>query len=278
MTQTQPAPAEQSAEAWNRVQCARDARRPKAMDLAEALFDDVFELHGDRLYGDDPAVFCALARFDGRPVTVIAQCKGRSVEENMHCCFGMPHPEGYRKGLRAARQAEKFRRPVICIVDTAGAYPGKGAEERGQAAAIARCLAEFSSLQTPVISLVLSEGGSGGALAFSVADRVLMMENAVYSILSPEGFASILWKDASRAQEAAGAMKLTSQDILEAGLADEIIPEPEGGLQSSPLAGCRRVRRVLKKHLDEILNLKLPVLLKQRARKYRNLGDLPWTD
>lgn len=278
MKQTDSTTACQTSTAWQTVQCARDPHRPRAMDLADALFDEVFELHGDRLYGDDPAVFCALARFDGQPVTLIAQRKGRTTEENMRCCFGMPHPEGYRKGLRAARQAEKFRRPVICIVDTAGAYPGKGAEERGQAAAIAQCLAQFSSLQTPVLTLVLSEGGSGGALAFSVADRVLMMENAVYSILSPEGFASILWKDASRAQEAAEAMKLTSQDILQAGLADEIIPEPEGGLQSSPLAGIQTVRRVLKKHLEEIVHTKPAVLLKQRNRKYRNLGDLPWTD
>lgn len=278
MKQTDSTEARPASSGWQSVQCARDPHRPRAMDLADALFDEVFELHGDRLYGDDPAVFCGLARFDGQPVTLIAQRKGRTTEENMHCCFGMPHPEGYRKGLRAARQAEKFRRPVICIVDTAGAYPGKGAEERGQAAAIAQCLAQFSSLQTPVLTLVLSEGGSGGALAFSVADRVLMMENAVYSILSPEGFASILWKDASRAQEAAEAMKLTSQDILEAGLADEIIPEPEGGLQSSPLAGIQTVRWVLKKHLEELVHTKPAVLLKQRNRKYRNLGDLPWTD
>ncbi len=219
--------------AWQRVQLARAKSRPKAQDYIEQLFTDFIELHGDRYFGDDPSIIGGIGRFEGTAVTVVAESKGRTLEENMKRNFGMPNPEGYRKVLRLAKQAEKFHRPIVTFVDTPGAYPGKGAEERGQAQAIAQCLYEFSDINVPVICFVIGEGGSGGALALSVANRVYMLENAVYSILSPEGFASILWKDESRMKEAAEAMKMTSYDLKEAGFADDIIIEPQEGIDSN---------------------------------------------
>ncbi len=216
--------------AWEKITLARDQNRPKAADILPLLFENMIELSGDRHFGNDRAIKAGIAEFEGIPVTVIAQSKGRNLQENLDCHFGMVHPEGYRKAMRLAKQAEKFKRPIVTLIDTAGAFPGFEAEQRGQAEAIASCLKLFATIQTPVIAIVLSEGGSGGALALSVADRIYMMENAVYSILSPEGFASILWKDETRAKEAAELMECTALDLLDKKLIDGIIPEVHGGM------------------------------------------------
>ncbi len=262
----------QDLSAWDRVYLARHPRRPKAQDYLKRLFHTFYELHGDRCYGDDRAIIGGIAMFEQTPVTVIAQAKGRDLQENMKRNFGMPNPEGYRKALRLAKEAEKFHRPIITFVDTSGAYPGKGAEERGQAEAIAQCLYTFSDLQTPIICIVLSEGGSGGALALSVGDRLVMLENAVYSILSPEGFASILWKDGSRAKEAAEVMKLTAHDLMDKGILDAVIEEPLGGAQNDIEAVCERLRAYIHASLEELQKVKMPALLAQRYEKYRNIG------
>ena len=262
----------QDLSAWDRVYLARHPCRPKAQDYLKRLFHTFYELHGDRCYGDDRAIIGGIAMFEQTPVTVIAQAKGRDLQENMKRNFGMPNPEGYRKALRLAKEAEKFHRPIITFVDTSGAYPGKGAEERGQAEAIAQCLYTFSDLQTPIICIVLSEGGSGGALALSVGDRLVMLENAVYSILSPEGFASILWKDGSRAKEAAEVMKLTAHDLMDKGILDAVIEEPLGGAQNDIEAVCERLRAYIHASLEELQKAKMPALLAQRYEKYRNIG------
>ena len=262
----------QDLSAWDRVYLARHPRRPKAQDYLKRLFHTFYELHGDRCYGDDRAIIGGIAMFEQTPVTVIAQAKGRDLQENMKRNFGMPNPEGYRKALRLAKEAEKFHRPIITFVDTSGAYPGKGAEERGQAEAIAQCLYTFSDLQTPIICIVLSEGGSGGALALSVGDRLVMLENAVYSILSPEGFANILWKDGSRAKEAAEVMKLTAHDLMDKGILDAVIEEPLGGAQNDIEAVCERLRAYIHASLEELQKAKMPALLAQRYEKYRNIG------
>ena len=262
----------QDLSAWDRVYLARHPRRPKAQDYLKRLFHTFYELHGDRCYGDDRAIIGGIAMFEQTPVTVIAQAKGRDLQENMKRNFGMPKPEGYRKALRLAKEAEKFHRPIITFVDTSGAYPGKGAEERGQAEAIAQCLYTFSDLQTPVICIVLSEGGSGGALALSVGDRLIMLENAIYSILSPEGFASILWKDGSRAKEAAEVMKLTAHDLMDKGILDAVIEEPLGGAQNDIEAVCERLRAYIHTALEELQKAKMPSLLAQRYEKYRSIG------
>ena len=262
----------QDLSAWDRVYLARHPRRPKAQDYLKRLFHTFYELHGDRCYGDDRAIIGGIAMFEQTPVTVIAQAKGRDLQENMKRNFGMPNPEGYRKALRLAKEAEKFHRPIITFVDTSGAYPGKGAEERGQAEAIAQCLYTFSDLQTPVICIVLSEGGSGGALALSVGDRLIMLENAIYSILSPEGFASILWKDGSRAKEAAEVMKLTAHDLMNKGILDAVIEEPLGGAQNDIEAVCERLRAYIHTALEELQKAKMPSLLAQRYEKYRSIG------
>lgn len=262
----------QDLSAWDRVYLARHPRRPKAQDYLKRLFHTFYELHGDRCYGDDRAIIGGIAMFEQTPVTVIAQAKGRDLQGNMKRNFGMPNPEGYRKALRLAKEAEKFHRPIITFVDTSGAYPGKGAEERGQAEAIAQCLYTFSDLQTPIICIVLSEGGSGGALALSVGDRLVMLENAVYSILSPEGFASILWKDGSRAKEAAEVMKLTAHDLMDKGILDAVIEEPLGGAQNDIEAVCERLRAYIHASLEELQKAKMPALLAQRYEKYRNIG------
>ncbi len=262
----------QKISAWQRVQNARKTDRPKALDLIPYLVDDFIELSGDRAYGDDKAIVAGLAFFEGIPVTVLAQSKGRNLEENMACHFGMAHPEGYRKALRLAKQAEKYKRPILCIVDTAGAFPGSGAEERGQAQAIAESLKVFSHLKTPVIAFVLSEGGSGGALALSVADRLYMLENAIYSILSPEGFASILWKDDSRAQEAAELMECTAQDLYNKGIIDKIVPEPYEGFENNSAPVITAIKALIRNDLHELRKLKMSTLLDQRYQKYREIG------
>lgn len=261
-----------SLSAWDIVYLARHPKRPKASDYIEKLFDDFMELHGDRAFGDDGACVAGLANFHGIPVTLITQSKGKTLEENMKKNFGMLHPEGYRKALRLAKQAEKFHRPIITMVDTSGAYPGKGAEERGQAEAIAKCLEVFSGLRTPVIAIVLSEGGSGGALAFSVADKILMLENAIYSVLSPEGFASILWKDEKRAEEAAEVMELTAADLKRKGIIDTIIKEPLGGAHQNFDDVCNHLDKELYRELLQLNMLNTDILLEKRYEKFRKMG------
>ncbi len=259
--------------AWDRVYLARHADRPKAHDYIALLFPDFMELHGDRGVRDDQALIGGLATFDGKAVTVLAQAKGKNTEENLVRNFGMSSPEGYRKALRLAKQAEKFNRPIINLVDTSGAFPGKEAEERGQAEAIAKCLEVFSSLQVPIISIVIGEGGSGGALALSVADRLAMLENSIYSILSPEGFASILWKDASRAKEAAEHMKLTSYDLLSKKVIDAIIKEPLGGAQKDVQEVAKSMEQYIREELAVLSKMKRKDLLEKRYEKYRRMGS-----
>ena len=253
-----------------RVALARHTRRPGTADFIAALFTDFFEQKGDRLCGEDRAILGGIARFRGQPVTVLGHRKGHNVTDNLACNFGMPNPEGYRKVQRLLRQAEKFGRSVITFIDTPGAYPGLEAEARGQGEAIASTLALMSSLTVPVISVVTGEGGSGGALALGVGNRVLMLENAVYSVLSPEGFASILWKDASRSAEAADVMKLTAADLLELGVVDEVIPEPEGGAHEDPEAVCAAVGEAIVRHLAAVSRMRYPAA--ERYQKFRAMG------
>lgn len=259
--------------AWDRVCIARDPKRPKAMDFINALIDNFIEMHGDQLFADDMSVVTGIGFFKKMPITVIAECKGKTTDENIQRNFGMVNPEGYRKALRAARQAEKFRRPILTIVDTAGAYPGKGAEERGQARAIAECLAVFSDLKTPVIALVISEGGSGGALALSVADRIVMLENAIYSILSPEGFASILWKDETRYKEAAEAMKLTAKDLKNKKIVDKIIEENYMDLNIDFETVIKQISSYLDKEFKALLKEDNKTLVSKRYEKFRRMGN-----
>lgn len=261
-----------SLSAWDRVCLARHPDRPKAIDFINGLFTDFYEFHGDRRYGDDQSIIGGIGYFHDIPVTVIAQAKGKTLQENLDRNFGMCNPEGYRKALRLAAQAEKFHRPIITFVDTAGAYPGIEAEERGQAQAIAECLYTFSDLKTPVICVVLSEGGSGGALALSVSDCICMLENAVYSILSPEGFASILWKDDKRVQAAAEVMKLTAQDLYEKEIVDYIVKEPLGGMQNDLTLVIHDLDRFIYSKLLEFKATSQKDLLAKRYEKFRKIG------
>ena len=257
--------------AADRVYLARHPKRPHIDDFIEHLFTDFFEQKGDHLYDEDASIYGGIARYKGMPVTVLGHRKGRTMEENIRYNFGMPRPEGYRKALRLMEQAEKFGRPIITFIDTPGAYPGMEAEEHGQAEAIARNLAAMSSLHVPVIAVVTGEGNSGGALAISVANQILMLENAVYSVLSPEGFASILWKDAGRHEEACEVMKLTARDLREAGVADHLIPEPLGGAQTDPERLYASLDIVLEKSLNDLLKMSPEEVRKQRQEKYRNI-------
>ena len=257
--------------AADRVYLARHPKRPHIDDFIEHLFTDFFEQKGDHLYDEDASIYGGIARYKGMPVTVLGHRKGRTMEENIRFNFGMPRPEGYRKALRLMEQAEKFGRPIITFIDTPGAYPGMEAEEHGQGEAIARNLAAMSSLHVPVIAVVTGEGNSGGALAISVANQILMLENAVYSVLSPEGFASILWKDAGRHEEACEVMKLTARDLREAGVADHLIPEPLGGAQTDPERLYASLDIVLEKSLNDLLKLSPEEVRKQRQEKYRNI-------
>ena len=254
---------------YDRVQLARDKARPRISEFIDTLFDCFTELYGDRLGGEDPAMLGGIAYFHGIPVTVLGHRKGRDLQSSLGCHFGMPGPEGYRKALRLMRQAEKFHRPVITFIDTPGAYPGREAEENGQSTAIAENLAAMSTLHTPVISVVLGEGSSGGALAIGVADQVWMLENAVYSVLSPEGFASILWKDSSRSAEACRLMHMTAQDLARAHLIDAVIPEAEGGIQKNMHPTVDVLDRMLCKELKRLCSLPEEVLLEERYQKYR---------
>jgi len=257
---------------WQRVVIARHPERPSTADYTKLVCEGFMELHGDRYFGDDKAVIGGIARLNGRPVTVIGHAKGRDTKENLARNFGMPHPEGNRKALRLMKQAEKFGRPVITFVDTPGAYCGIGAEERGQAQAIAANLTGMMTLKVPVITTVIGEGGSGGALAFATGDHVMMLENAIYSIISPESFASILWKDASKAQEAVKAMKMTARDLMEMGIIDEIVPEPLGGAHRNPEEMARTLGSYLQKALDRLLMYPPQTLLEKRYEKFRSIG------
>ena len=259
--------------AEDKVFLARHPRRPKIDDYISALFTDFFEQKGDRQCREDASILGGIAFFKGAPVTVIGHRKGNNLEENMKYNFGMPGPEGYRKALRLMKQAEKFGRPVITFIDTPGAYPGKEAEERGQGEAIARNLAEMSQLAVPVIAVVTGEGSSGGALALGVANRVLMLENAIYSVLSPEGFASILWKDASRHGEACDVMKLTAQDLYQFGVIEEIVPEPLGGAQTDPKALYTHLELALERSLASLRKMSPAALEAQRYKKFRQIGQ-----
>ena len=255
-----------------RVLVARHARRPYTLDYLSSIFTDFIELHGDRLFRDDPAIVGGWARLAGQSVMVIGHQKGRDTKENIKRNFGMPHPEGYRKALRLMQIAARFHAPVITLIDTPGAYPGLGAEERGQSEALARNILEMSILPTPIITVVIGEGGSGGALALGVADRILMFENSVYSVISPEGCAAILWKDASQRERAAEALKLTSDDLLRLGLVDEIIPEPVGGAHFDPDAAGESLRAELIRQMTELRKLKADKLIKRRHDKFAAMG------
>jgi len=255
-----------------RVQLARDKDRPKVGDFISALFDGFFEIHGDRAFGDDRSMLCGIASFEGMPVTVAGNIKSSTLEGSVACNFGMTNPEGYRKFQRAAHQAEKFGRPIITFVDTPGAYPGVDAEMRGQGEAIAQCIYMLSGLRVPIISIFTGEGGSGGALAIAVSDRIIMLENSVFSILSPEGFASILWKDAKRRDEACELMKLTSDDLSNFGICDRIIAEPEGGASKDPQSVFCQIREAIESELSSLLGLSVDELLRKRQAKYRFIG------
>jgi len=256
---------------YERLEIARDINRPKVTDYIDALFEDFIELSGDRLGKEDASILGGIAFFEGMPVTVIGHRKGSNLEENIKYNFGMPGPEGYRKALRLMKQAEKFHRPVITFVDTPGAYPGKEAEENGQSIAIAENLAEMSALKVPIITIVTGEGNSGGALAISVADEIWMLENAVYSVLSPEGFASILWKDAKRSKEACEVMKMTAEELYAGGLCDQVIPEAEGGIQEDFSGGCSQLRKALRTSLPGLMKTNAEILLENRYQKYRHI-------
>lgn len=257
---------------WEKVTTARHKDRPTGEFYIENIFDNFIELHGDREFGDDKAIISGIGFLKEMPVTVIAITKGANTKENIERNFGMPKPEGYRKALRLMKQAEKFKRPVICLIDTPGAFCGVDAEERGQGEAIARNILEMSRLKTPIISVLMGEGGSGGALALAVADKVLMLEHAIYSILSPEGFASILWKDSSRVVEASEVMKITAQDLLEYKIVDKIIKEPYGGAHKNPLRMALMLKKELIRELDSIRDENILELVENRYNKFRNYG------
>ncbi|MFY9268162.1 MAG: acetyl-CoA carboxylase carboxyltransferase subunit alpha [Candidatus Manganitrophaceae bacterium] len=258
--------------AWQKTLIARHSQRPNTDDYLKMLFDDFTELHGDRLYGDDKSILTGFARLEGRSVIVIGHQKGKTVKERIARNFGMPHPEGYRKALRVMQLAERFKKPIITLVDTPGAYPGIGAEERGQSEAIARNLLVMSGLKVPILSVVIGEGGSGGALAISVADRLLMLQNAIYSVISPEGCAAILWNDVSKAADAAEALKMTATDLLQLKIIDEIIPEPPGGAHRNPERMGETLSKTLTRHLREIESFPEEERLEMRYQRLRKIG------
>jgi acetyl-CoA carboxylase carboxyl transferase subunit alpha len=259
--------------AWEKTELARHPQRPYTLDYIERIFTDWSEIHGDRGFGDDPAIVCGMARLNGSDVMVIGHQKARDTKQKVYRNFGMPNPEGYRKALRAMKIAEKFGRPVITLVDTPGAYPGLGAEERGQAEAIARNLREMARLQVPIITTITGEGGSGGALAIAVADRVLMMENAVYSVISPEGCAAIRWNDSSKKELAAQAMRTTATDLRDLGCIDDTVPEPAGGAHADHDAAAALLSASLERHLEELKRIPVSRLVASRYDKYRNMAQ-----
>jgi acetyl-CoA carboxylase carboxyl transferase subunit alpha len=259
--------------AWEKTELARHPQRPYTLDYIERIFTDWSEIHGDRGFGDDPAIVCGMARLNSTNVMVIGHQKARDTKQKVYRNFGMPNPEGYRKALRVMKIAEKFGRPLITLVDTPGAYPGLGAEERGQAEAIARNLREMARLKVPIITTITGEGGSGGALAIAVADRVLMMENAVYSVISPEGCAAIRWNDSSKKELAAQAMRTTATDLRELGCIDDTVPEPAGGAHSDHDAAAALLSAALEKHLSELKKIPIPQLVESRYQKFRNMAQ-----
>jgi acetyl-CoA carboxylase carboxyl transferase subunit alpha len=257
---------------WQRVQLARHPDRPYTLDYVNYLLTDFIELHGDRLFADDPSIIAGMGKFRGRSLFVVGQQKGRSTKEKIRRNFGSPHPEGYRKALRIMKLGAKFGIPIVTFVDTPGAFPGKGAEERGQAEAIARNIKEMASLSVPILTLVIGEGGSGGALAIAVADRILIMENAIYSVISPEGCASILWRDAARSPQAAEALKLTAKDLFELGVVDGIIPEPPGGAHRRKEEAAELVAKEIENFLEKMSGYDRERLIQRRKEKFYKMG------
>jgi acetyl-CoA carboxylase carboxyl transferase subunit alpha len=266
--QAQPVPP-----AWAKTELARHPQRPDPLAFMERIFTDYSEIHGDRAFGDDPAMSCGMARFDGQEVMVIANLKGRSTKDKVHRRFGMPDPEGYRKALRAMKFAEKFNRPILTLIDLMGANPGLGAEERGQAEAIARNLREMVRLRVPTIATITGEGGSGGALGLAVADRVLILEKAIYSVISPEACASIMWRDAGKRAEAAVALKATADDVFGFGCVDDIVPEPDGGAHNDPPRAAELLAEKLRCHLGELQAMPTEERLRRRYDKFRNMAQ-----
>jgi acetyl-CoA carboxylase carboxyl transferase subunit alpha len=264
--------------AWQKTELARHPQRPQSLDYIERVFTDFSEIHGDRSFGDDAAIICGMARFHGDEVLIVATQKGRDMKQRVHRNFGTPHPEGYRKSIRIMQLAEKFRRPIFTLVDTDGAYPGIHAEERGQAEAIAYNLREMARLEVPIIATVIGVGGSGGALAIAVADRVLMMENSIYSVISPEGCAAIMWRDATKKELAAEAMRITATDLSELGCIDDIVPEPEGGAHRDHEAAAHLLDASLQKHYAELKKLPTAELLVSRYNKFRNMAQFYKTE
>lgn len=258
---------------WDRVQMARHPERPTTLDYIDKLFTDFIEFHGDRLYGDDEAIVAGIAYYKGKPVTVVGHQRGKGTKENIRRNFGMPHPEGYRKAIRHMKQAEKFNRPIICFIDTKGAYPGKAAEERGQSGAIAHNLMEMAGLAVPIICIVIGEGGSGGALGLGVGDHIHMLENSTYSVISPEGAAALLWKDSGLAKKAAETMKITSYDLKQLNVIDEIVPEPKGGAHRDLELQATYMDKVLEASLKYFSMYTTEDLLEKRWEKYKQIGD-----
>ncbi|WP_080874926.1 acetyl-CoA carboxylase carboxyl transferase subunit alpha [Oceanobacillus timonensis] len=258
---------------WNRVQMARHADRPTTLEYVDRLFEDFIEFHGDRLFGEDEAIVSGIAYYKKQPVTVIGHQRGKDTKENIKRNFGMPHPEGYRKALRHMKQAEKFHRPIITFIDTKGAYPGKAAEERGQSEAIAKNLMEMAGLTVPIVCIVIGEGGSGGALGIGVGNRVHMLENSTYSVISPEGAAAILWKDAGEAQRAAETMQITAPDLKKLDVIDEVIPEPKGGAHRDIDAQAVFIDQVLEKSINELKGLSSEDIVEERWQKYKKIGS-----
>jgi len=259
-----------------RMQLARHAQRPTTLDYIQHMFTDFIEFHGDRLFGDDLAIVGGIAKLNGIPVTVVGHQKGKDTKDNIARNFGMPHPEGFRKALRLMQQADKFRRPIVTFIDTPGAYPGSAAEERGQSEAIARNLMEMAKFGVPIIGVVIGEGGSGGALALGVANRVLMLENAIYSVISPNGAASILWKDASKADQAAEAMRITAKDMLELEIVEQVIPEPKGGAHRDVAQQAEYIKEAVWTHLQELRGLTPEQLREDRYHKFRKIGKFTY--
>lgn len=263
----------QAPSAWDQVQLARHPQRPHSLDYIERIFDRFHEIHGDRSFGDDPAIVCGFCFFRGQPLMAIGQQKGRRTDEKLHRNFGMPRPEGYRKALRAMKLAEKFGRPIVTLLDTPGAYPGMDAEERGQAEAIARNLFEMAQIEVPLVAVCIGEGGSGGALALGVGNRVLMLENAVYSVISPESCAAIVWRDSGKAELAAEALKLTAGDLTRLGLVDQIVAEPPGGAHEDIDAAANLLRAALEETLTALGTRSAEQLIEERYQKFRNMGS-----
>ncbi len=262
----------QNLSAWQRVKIARHPQRPFTQDYINMILTDFYELHGDRLFSDDKAIIAGLGRIDGQKVMVMGHQKGRDTKENILRNFGCAHPEGYRKALRLMQMAQKFNVPIVALIDTPGAYPGIGAEERGQAQAIALNLREMAAIAAPIVVIVIGEGGSGGALGIGIGDRVCVMENAYYSVISPEGCAAILWKDSAKAPEAAEALKLTAQELIAMGIIDDVVAEPQGGAHREPQKTAQNLKKCIKKHLEDLKQIPLDKLLTLRYQKFRKLG------